>query len=215
MKTKKILAALLTFPLLFSGAFAEGDFALTNVEVVDQNTLQISFSNALYEDVSMFDIEVSPRDYDQEILLGGYSLVNPNTLQAVTDTPLESNQEYTLLVLYASDSEGKYIEAGVDGMLTFTVPDWNQVWGTLDGSLNGQLSENEVPTWDWDDWSEDVELNAAPVNEQNWDENQPELSTDEAAANTTALPATGAREMFVILFALLIGLGLMFIRKKA
>lgn len=137
-KIKNTLALVITLFLSLTSASAFAatwdQFAMKEIKVVDVNTLKVSFTKDLLEDTSMFEfLLTSKKDDTKEIALTGITLSpsSPAELTVKTLESLVSNEEYNLVVVFASDKGGKLIENGVDGMITFKVPT------TFDSSKSG------------------------------------------------------------------------------
>ncbi|MBW7954810.1 hypothetical protein H3C61_03280 [Candidatus Gracilibacteria bacterium] len=223
MKTKKILASFIAIALSSITTYAADNFSLTEVKVTDKNTLNVIFNNTLLEDTSLFDFLLTPKSDDtKEVALTGITLSSPNSLSIKTVEDLMPNTEYNLTVVFVSDKDGKTIENGVDGMLNFTTPN---TFSTVDnsGTLNEVMTpgnevnmNNEVnkePT------TENNELNAATVTTETTTSTgnltNSGVSVETASSNAEKLPQTGPKEIIVVILALTLGLGAMYIRRKA
>lgn len=190
-----------------------GTFGMQEVKVADLNTLNVTFNKDLLEDTSMFEfLLTSKKDDTKEIALTGITLSAPAELTAKTVDALVAGEEYNLVVVFASDKDGNVIENGVDGMITFKAD-----VAAGETTTSGEVA-TETPSSD---------LNAAPASETPLDAATAPTSdvaagetgsgvTPEAAAGTAeALPQTGPQEMLFLMIALMLGLGVMYSRRKA
>lgn len=216
MKTKILLAMLLASISSFawvSASEATPTFSLNEVKVVDQDTLTISFNKDVLEDTSLFEFLLTPKSDDtREIALTGVTLSSAMEVSVDTMEALSPAQEYNLVVVFASDKEGNVIENGVDGMVTFSTPATFDTSAPVTGELNVAPSE-EVSTPEAMPSAEPTALEQ-PVSDVGTTETGA-VTTDVAAANAEALPQTGPAEMLFVVLALLLGLGITFIRKNA
>lgn len=183
----------------------EEKFSMTEVKVIDNKTLNVIFNKDLLEDTSMFEfLLTNKKDDSKELAITWITLSSSKELNLKTVEPLNSNEEYNLVVAFASDKEWKLIENWVDGMVTFKIP--------------AELKSS----------NEEIELNAAPPSENSVSTSITPTSVDSAVVETSTgiapevavndiknLPKTWSEEVFVLLMALLLGLWFMYIRKKA
>lgn len=177
-------------------------FSMKEVKVVDQDTLIISFNKDLLEDTSLFEFLLTPKaDDTREIIISSLVLSGSSELSVDTQEPLTPNEEYNLVVVFASDVEGNVIENGVDGMVTFTTPETFAVEIPVE-DLNAAPSE-EVPAMD-----------VAPVDVANTEVSS-WVTTEVAATTAEALPQTGPAEMMIVILAMMLGLGFMYSRRRA
>lgn len=215
MKTKILLAILLASISSFAWVYASEatpTFSLNEVKVVDQDTLTISFNKDVLEDTSLFEFLLTPKSDDtREIALTGVTLSSAMEVSVDTMEALSPAQEYNLVVVFASDKEGNVIENGVDGMVTFSTPATFEASAPVTGELNVAPSE-EVSTPEMS--SAEPTALEQPVSEASTTESGA-VTTDIAAANAQALPQTGPTEMLFVVLALLLGLGITFIRRNA
>lgn len=212
MKTKILLAMLLASISSFawvSASEATPTFSLNEVKVVDQDTLTISFNKDLLEDTSLFEFLLTPKSDDtREIALTGVTLSSAMEVSVDTMEVLSPAQEYNLVVVFASDKEGNVIENGVDGMVTVSTPATFDTSAPVTGELNVAPSE-EVSTPEAMPTALEQPVSDVGTTETG------AVTTDVAAANAEALPQTGPAEMLFVVLALLLGLGITFIRKNA
>lgn len=177
-------------------------FAMSEVKPVDAKTLKISFNKDLLEDTSMFEfLLTSKKDETKEIALTWITLSSSKELTANVVSDLAANEEYNMVVVFASDKEWKLIENGVDGMVTFKTP---EAFGATPTAMP-ESQPVETP------------MDAAPVVEPTATPETPAVAqpVDEAAAWAKALPQTGPKEMMIIVLAMMLGLGIMYVRKRA
>lgn len=168
-------------------------FSMTEVSVVDANTLKIAFSKDLIEDASMFEFLLTLKSDDTaEIVLENIELSGSNEVVAKSIESLTTNTEYNIVVVFASDKDGNIIENWVDSMITFKTPETFAV-------------TEEAPV---------EELNAAPV-EESVETSSTWVATETAATTAEALPGTWTKEMMIIILAMILGLGFMYARRKA
>lgn len=213
MKTKNFLASLLA--IAFSTLWVQADewtFSLTEVKVTNQNTINLSFNKDVLEDVSFFEFLLTPKSDDtKEVGLSDIKLIGTNVLEAHTAEPLTANEEYNLVVVFASDKEGNVIENGVDWIAAFTAPASFASGNEVSSELNAAPMEssvtpqNEVPQ---DNSQNNVDMSVQA-------DTTTVVSTETAAATADALPQTGPKEMLFVVLALLLGLGLTYVRRKA
>lgn len=225
MKTKTIFALVLTgaFSILWvsanevaptttatatptTTAAPASTFSLNEVKVVDQDTIAVSFNKDLLEDVSFFEFLLTPTSDDtKEIALSNLTLSGTNALEVTTAEALQPNQDYNLVVVFASDKEGNVIENGVDGMVTFTTPETFAEQASVEWALNAAPME-QTPAAETPATTTDVApaQDAAPV-----------VATETAAATADALPQTGPTEILFVVLALLLGLGFTYVRRNA
>lgn len=219
--TKKILvwALMLTFTLASayatevtnSGATTEATtqtatdaFSMKEVKVVDQDTLTISFNKDLLEDTSLFEFLLTPKaDDTREISLTWITLSSSMELTVDTTEVLNANEEYNLVVVFASDKEGNVIENWVDGMVTFKTPEAFAVAETVVSEDLNAAPVEEVPAMD-----------AAPV-ETVVPDTASGITTEVAATTAEALPQTWPAEMMIVILAMMLGLGFMYARRRA
>jgi|GEM_PF-4028440 len=106
-----VLALVLTVSSVYANNVEVPGFSMTEVSVVDANTLKISFSKDLIEDVSMFEFLLTPKTDDtKEIVLGNLALSGSNAVVAKAMEALTENTEYNIVVVFASDKDGNSIE---------------------------------------------------------------------------------------------------------
>ena len=201
-----VLALVLTVSSVYANNVEVPGFSMTEVSVVDANTLKISFSKDLIEDVSMFEFLLTPKSDDtKEIVLGNLALSGSNAVVAKAMEALTENTEYNIVVVFASDKDGNSIENWVNGMITFKTP---EVFNVTEVVTNQPT--NETPIWD---------LNAAPVEEvmptSTGELSETWVSTETVATTAEALPQTWTREMLIIILAMILGLVFMYVRKRA
>ena len=201
-----VLALVLTVSSVYANNVEVPGFSMTEVSVVDANTLKISFSKDLIEDVSMFEFLLTPKSDDtKEIVLGNLALSGSNAVVAKAMKALTENTEYNIVVVFASDKDGNSIENWVNGMITFKTP---EVFNVTEVVTNQPT--NETPIWD---------LNAAPVEEvmptSTGELSETWVSTETVATTAEALPQTWTREMLIIILAMILGLVFMYVRKRA
>jgi len=201
-----VLALVLTVSSVYANNVEVPGFSMTEVSVVDANTLKISFSKDLIEDVSMFEFLLTPKTDDtKEIVLGNLALSGSNAVVAKAMEALTENTEYNIVVVFASDKDGNSIENWVNGMITFKTP---EVFNVTEVVTNQPT--NETPIWD---------LNAAPVEEvmptSTGELSETWVSTETVATTAEALPQTWTREMLIIILAMILGLVFMYVRKRA
>lgn len=192
------LSSVWTFAATWDTTPAGEQFAMKEVTIVDASTLKVSFTKDLLEDISMFEfLLTSKKDDTKEISLTGIILSSPAELTASTVTPLAVNEEYNLVVVFASDKEWKIIENGVDSMITFKTPE----------NFPSAQPAVEEPALE-------EPMDAAPVVEPVVEE-PVATPIDTAAWEATTLPQTGTQEMMIVIFAMMLGLGFMYSRRKA
>lgn len=185
-------------------------FAVSEVKVVNQNTLDVSFNNDVFEDASVFEFKLTSKlDDTHEIALTGATLSAPNTIEVTTLESFLPNTEYNFVVLFASDKEGNVIQNGVDGMASFTTPADFAV-ADVTTTVETVVPQDEVLNAAPEETSTD--LNAAPTSETLSGETQEVTAVAETAE---ALPETGPKEMLFVLLALLLGAGAVYMRRKA
>lgn len=216
MKTKTIFALVLAgaFSILWvsasdvtpatTAAPTTATFSLNEVKVVDQDTISVSFNKDLLEDVSFFEFLLTPASDDtKEIAISNLTLSGTNALEVNTAEALQAQQDYNLVVVFASDKEGNVIENGVDGMVTFTTPEAFAESTSVEWALNAAPNEAAPVVAD----------TAAPVVTS--EETTPVVATETAAATADALPQTGPTEILFVVLALLLGLGFTYVRRNA
>lgn len=217
MKTKTFFALVLAgaFSVLWVSASettsSTSTFSLSEVKVASQNSVSISFNKDVLEDVSFFEFLLTPASDDtKEITLSDLTLTAPNVLTATTAEALQASTDYNLVVVFASDKDGSVIENWVDGMVTFTTPATFEGMTSVEGGLNAAPSEANVS----------METTLSVPSEMNVDSSASmteaaPVNTEVAAANAEALPQTGPTEILFVVLALLLGLGISFMRKNA
>lgn len=238
-KIKNALALVITLFLSLTtvSTFAAtwDKFAIKEVKVVDGNTLKVSFTKDLLEDTSMFEFSLNPKSDDtKEIALTGITLSGPAELTMKTMETLANNEEYNIVVVFASDKKGEIIENWVDGIITFKVPanfssPTSSTWiidETASSTDNTSPTDETIAPADWAvtamDSAPAVDANAAPATDTNatpatdaapvteW------ISLENAAA--TANPTdvkTWPAETMIVIIAMLLGLVLMYVRRRA
>ncbi len=217
MKTKILLAILLASISSFAWVSASETttFSLKEVKVVDQDTLTVSFNKDILEDTSLFEFLLTPKSDDtREIALTGVTLSSSMEVSVDTMEALAPAVEYNLVVVFASDKEGNVIENGVDGMVTFSTPATFDASAPVTGEFNVAPTETvwtpeAMPTEDTTALEQPVSDTTAETTES-W-----VVATEAAAATAEALPQTGPKEMLFVVLALLLGLGITFVRKNA
>lgn len=200
-------------------------FAMKDVVVVDSKTLKISFTKDLFQDPSVFEfLLTSKKNETKEITLTGTIFTSSNELQVNTNENLVANEEYNLVVIYASDKDWKIIENWVDGMITFKIPE-----NVLSSSWTVNTVNTTTNTTNTTNTAESLpDMNSAPIQtvavpdtnvqppqqavDANWDQVAP---TEEVAASANTLPQTWTTESLIIVLAMLLGLWAMYLRKKA
>lgn len=210
MKTKTIFALVLAgaFSILWVSANeltpTTSTFSLNEVKVVAQDKIGVSFNKDLLEDVSFFEFLLTPASDDtKEIALSNLALSGTNALEVTTAEALQPNQDYNLVVVFASDKEGNVIENGVDGMVTFTTPETFEGLSSVEWALNAAPMETTTP------------VETPVTTEVTVDETVPAVTTETAAATADALPQTGPTEILFVVLALLLGLGFTYVRRNA
>lgn len=184
---------------------AASTFSMTDVSVVDASTLKVSFSNDLLDDATMFEFLLTPKsDNTVEIALTGATLSWPKELTINTVEPLTLGQDYDMVVVFASDKEGNVIENGVDGMVTVSVPADLSTPAVTDWAMNAASTETPVV----DETASETTMDSAAT-EDSW------VSTEVAATTAEALPKTGPAEMMIVVLAMAIALGFMYVRRRA
>lgn len=181
---------------------AQASFSVTEVKAVKNDTLNIVFDRELLDNTEFFEFVLTPKSDDtKDILLSNLKVIPPYTVEATTAEPLNVNEEYNFVVVFASDKEGHIIENGVDGMVTFTTP---AVFPEVTEDMNA-ASEVTTTAIMADSTTSAVDPTTTTG----------AVDTTDAAASAEALPQTGPAEFLFVLLALLLGVGVMFIRKKA
>lgn len=220
MKTKKILATMFALALSVVTTYAD-NFALTEVKVDDKDTLNVTFNKELLSDTSLFDFLLTLKSDDTtEVALSWAVLDTPNSLKLKLNQDLTPNTEYNLVVVFVSDKDWNTIENWVDAMVTFTTPATFASDSSLTWELNvdsNEMVSNEMVS---NEVTSNEELNAAwneQVTTSTWDLSSTWVAVPaEVLADTTdKLPQTWPKEILVVLLALLLWVGAMFIRKKA
>lgn len=186
-----------------------GGFGMQEVKVQDLSTLKVTFNKELLSDTSMFEfLLTSKKDDTKEIALTGITLSAPSELTATTVEPLVADEEYNLVVVFASDKDGNVIENGVDGMITFKA---TPVAGetSTEGALDAAPTTDAAPVVDTPTpvTGDNGALDAAPATDSG-------VTPEAAAGNAEALPKTGPQEMMIIVLAMMLGLGAMYVRKN-
>ena len=216
MKTKKILATMVALALSVVTTYAD-NFALTDVKVDDKDTLNVTFNKELLSDTSLFDFLLTLKSDDTtEVSLSWAVLDTPTSLKLKLNQDLAPNTEYNLVVVFVSDKDWVTIENWVDAMVTFTTPatfasDISSNW-ELNVDSNEMVS-NEVNSSDELNaaWNEDMVSTTSTEVSSSWVAVPAEVLAD----TTDKLPQTWPKEILVVILALLLWVGAMFIRRKA
>lgn len=227
--TKKIILAISILCSIFASAYATDmgttsgtqesvhtdswTFAMQEVKVEDLNTLKIVFNKDLLQDTAMFEfLLTSKKDDTKEIVLTGMTLSSANELTAKTVESLTQDEEYNLVVVFASDKEGNVIENGVDGMITFKAGT-TTAETTQSGELNAaaETDSEMTPASTETPVSTETETPAldaaAPATESG-------VTAEAVAGSAETLPQTGPKEVMIVILAMLLGFGIMYMRQS-
>jgi len=200
------------------------DFALDEVTVLSSNELELSFTNIVdASEDAVREFKLMPKSGWSELVITNADVNNfdPMRVTITTQDDLVEETQYELTVVSMQDIDKNNIEAGIDGINTFTVPRW---------STTTYEETQEAPVEVVDLASEDIELNAAwseQVKEQTKEEVKTPskgwetLSEDEvvktaetAAKDNEALPQTGPETVLLLLLAIMIGWGVFFLNAR-
>ena len=191
---------------------ALSSFAVESVVVLSANTLEITFSSGLdTTENATREFKLTEKDSGSEVSIVNSSLIEGNTskVAATTEVSLIEEKDYNLTILSIQDSEGNNIEAGIDGITTFSVPRW---------STTSYEEITEVPevTVDLVD-EEDNDLNAAWVEitdskaGQSISDEEITKTAEMAAKDNEELPETGPETILLLLLAIILGGWLFFL----
>ncbi|MFA6090954.1 MAG: fibronectin type III domain-containing protein [Candidatus Gracilibacteria bacterium] len=160
--------------------------AIQDLTVIDTNTISLAFNAAL--STEPVNVKITKTSDNSDVLVGTVTqdLVNPNTVKITTLAALSPISSYTLTVLSAKDAAGNTIKEGVSGLKEFTTPE------TLKSTTG-----TEVPV-----------LNAAGT------ESGTTLSGAMVDVTAATKVATGAQANIMILAALLLSLGIVYIYRR-
>ncbi|OIP54311.1 hypothetical protein AUK10_01105 [Candidatus Gracilibacteria bacterium CG2_30_37_12] len=172
-----------------SGMVATGStaaLAIQDLAVIDTNTLSLTFNTALSSDP--VNVKITKTSDNSDILVGAVTQdpTNPSTVRVTTLTALSPVSSYTLTVLAAKDATGNTIQEGVSGLKEFTTTE------TLQASAS-----NEIPA-----------LNAAAS------ESGATLSGTTVDVTSATKVETGTQTNLMILAALLLSLGIVYIARR-
>lgn len=180
-------------------------FSMKEVKVVDSKTLNVSFNQDLLEDTSMFEfLLTNKKDDTKELALTWVSLTSSKDVTLKSVDALNANEDYNLVVVFASSKDGKIIENGVDGMVTFKTPSAFADATPVEAPMDAAPAMPEA--------TPAVSPETTPVVTP---EATPAQPTDVAAWEAKTLPQTWAKEVLILALAMMLGLGFMFIRKRA
>lgn len=170
-----------------SASGSTGAFALSSVTAKNTRTLTIEFSAALGADPVSVKLQKTLNSATIPVKEVVVDSANPTTATVTLDADLEGDSAYSLTVISAKDANGTNIAEGVNAIKEFT-------------TVASLAPAVEVP------------LNAGG----------PESASGATASGATApaaateLPATGTKENFILILALLSALAIVFaFRKKA
>jgi len=159
--------------------------AINEVVVSDDRTLSLSFNSDLSVDPVSVKITKTSDNSDISVATVVQNPENPAAVTITTATPLNPSSSYTLTVLSAKDSAGNTIQEGVNGLKEFTTTD------TLQSSVSV-----EMPT-----------LYAAGTPSD-------ETLSGTLSPETATQVATGAKENLIVLAALILSLGIVYIYRR-
>ena len=191
------------------------DFALDEVTILSSNELELSFTNivdASKDAVREFKLIPKPEWPELAITNTSVNSFDPMRVTITTQDDLVEETQYELTVVSMQDIDKNNIEAGIDGINTFVVPRWST-------TTYEETEETPVVTVDLE--SEDIELNAAWVEEETSSKGWETLSEDEvvktaetAAKDNEALPETGPETVLLFLLAIMLGWGVFFLNAR-
>lgn len=174
-----------------SGMVATGSttaLAIQDLVVIDANTISLTFNTALSNEP--VNVKITKTSDNSNILVGAVvqDPTNPNAVKVTTLAALSPVSSYTLTVLSAKDAAGNTIQEGVSGLKEFTTPE------TLKATANTAV---EIPA-----------LNAAGS------ESGVTLSGVTVDVTSATKVETGTQTNLMILAALLLSLGIVYIARR-
>jgi len=138
-------------------------------------------------------------DKSVELFVANSRVENKNTVVIELGSQLESNKEYELVAISISDVNGNTIQSGADGVVTFVLP---EVQNASTEVLNAANDEPVVET----------PVVETPVVETTA---EPQVDAAVAAAEAEVLPQTGPKEVMMVILALMLGLIVAIMRRRA
>ncbi len=162
--------------------------AIKDLVVIDANTISLAFNTALSNEP--VNVKITKTSDNSNILVGAVvqDPTNPNAVKVTTLAALSPVSSYTLTVLSAKDAAGNTIQEGVSGLKEFTTPE------TLKATANTAV---EIPA-----------LNAAGS------ESGVTLSGVTVDVTAATKVETGTQTNLMILAALLLSLGIVYIARR-
>lgn len=100
-------------------------FRVSDVEILDPTTLEVSFSRDLNLETGAtreFILEKKETGIETFIALSQISEANGRNIIIILDSPLQTETEYEFVVLEIQDTDGNNIESGIDSFISFTTP---------------------------------------------------------------------------------------------
>lgn len=174
----------------------EESFGLKDVVAPNTTEILVSFNkdlNASDDAIREFKVE---NENGEEVAIKEVLLENSNTVALILDTELTASTSYKVVTIAIQDIDGKNIEAGVDGILTFMTPEILQ------------------PKADISDTTEVIE-ETTTVEEVKEEVVEETPTAEEIASDPKVLPTTGAKEIFVLALALILSYAVFARRKTA
>lgn len=207
----------------------EGDLSVEWLKITDKNTLVFEFSLPLDDDINAVrDIKIVDKASWEELTQSKIELDGEKSVKVTLENELIPLSQYDITIISIFSKSGKNIEAGIDGLVSFTAPsvfdettlnknileeawmDTNEV--TPLNSWSSEIApENTTDTSTWVTTWESDESNKAWVNVSNEDLNK---NTVNAVNASKELPQTGPEHMILLLISLMVGWYVFYNQKK-
>ena len=206
----------------FSTTGAENAFALDEVEATGTQELTLTF-NADLDSTSNEDSEflILHNDTQEEIFVETREIVEEeqNKIVLTLDRELELGAKYDFTILSIIDIDGRNIESGIDALTTFDVPSFFAPEEPVEEVV--EEPAEETPSQQEDapiENIEEVDLNAAWPEENEWGNAGKILSQDEVkhdtlnevAEDNENLPQTWPEHILLLILALLAAMGVFY-----
>ncbi len=178
---------------------SNSSFSVQRVEVISESEVRVVFSwDVENSEASVREFFLAQKeDKTGEVAVVSSRVENNNTVVLNLAIPLVAEKEYDLVVISISDVNGNTIQSGADGMVTFVAPSF------VPDLLTEIFNAADVEVTDVSTWSEV------------WGDILGEVEVEVVAAEAEELPQTGPKEVMMILLALLLGLAIVLLRKRA
>lgn len=198
------------------------NLALLAVDVMYDNQILAKFNRKLDSSENAIREFKLENESGEKVSVKESFMYNEETIAIILNDSLASSNKYTLTVIAINDTDGKNIEAGVDGIKEFTTPATLVVVNESEDMSEAEITTEEPTAPTESTPVAEVEKEEASSVEETPEEEvttMEETSNEEEVMEITEvepekLPTTGPAEMIVLIAALFMTY-LIFSRRKA